>query len=237
MAPCSFERPHHQAIATILKSLDADLLAGNHCLFGGGTAIALRYGEYRESIDIDFLVSDLAGYRNLRQLMTSPAGLGSIVRPGATIRTLREIRADQYGIRTIVATDNINIKFEILLEARIQFAPPDPDGGICGVATLTPLDMLASKLLANADRWADDSVFSRDLIDMAMMQPTARLLQSACEKAEGAYGASIRRDLLEAVGKLLTRDGRLEQCMSALKIELPKAVLWQRLKALALRES
>lgn len=237
MAPCSFERPHHQAIATILKSLDADLLAGNHCLFGGGTAIALRYGEYRESIDIDFLVSDLAGYRNLRQLMTSRAGLGSIVLPGATIRTLREIRADQYGIRTIVGTDNINIKFEIVLEARIQFAPPDPDGGICGVATLTPLDMLASKLLANADRWADDSVFSRDLIDMAMMQPTARLLQSACEKAEGAYGASIRRDLLEAVGKLLTRDGRLEQCMSALKIELPKAVLWQRLKALASRKT
>lgn len=237
MAPCSFERPHHQAIATILKSLDADLLAGNHCLFGGGTAIALRYGEYRESIDIDFLVSDLAGYRNLRQLMTSPDGLGSIMLPGATIRTLREIRADQYGIRTIVGTDNINIKFEIVLEARIRFAPPDPDGKICGVATLTPLDMLASKLLANSDRWADDSVFSRDLFDMAMMQPTRQLLQRASEKAEGAYGASIRRDLGQAVSKLLTREGRLEQCMSALKMATPKAVLWQRLKTLASRSA
>jgi hypothetical protein len=237
MAPCSFERPHHQAIATILKSLDADLLAGNHCLFGGGTAIALRYGEYRESVDIDFLVSDLVGYRNLRQLVTAPAGLGSITRPGATIRTLREIRADQYGIRTIIGAGDIHIKFEIVLEARIQFMPPDPDGGLCGVATLTPLDMLASKLLANADRWADDSVFSRDLIDMAMMQPAPRLLQSACEKAEGAYGASIRRDLDQAVSKLLTRDGRLEQCMSALKMETPKAVLWQRLKALASRRT
>lgn len=235
MVPCSFDRPHHQAIATALQSLDADLLANNHCLFGGGTAITLRYGEYRESIDIDFLVSDLAGYRNLRQLITGSTGLGSITRPGAVLRTLREIRADQYGIRTIVGAGDINIKFEIVLEARIRFEPPDPDRCICGVATLTPLDMLASKLLANADRWADDSVFSRDLIDMAMMQPTKQLLQSASEKAEGAYGASIRRDLDQALSKLLTRDGRLEQCMSAQKMDMPKAVLWQRLKALASR--
>lgn len=39
-----FERPHHQRIA-------------------------LRHGEYRESVDIDFLVSDAAGYRELRQLV------------------------------------------------------------------------------------------------------------------------------------------------------------------------
>ena len=30
---------------------------------------ALRYGEYRESVDIDFLVSDLASYRHLRNLV------------------------------------------------------------------------------------------------------------------------------------------------------------------------
>jgi len=237
MVPCSFDRPHHQAIAKVLQSLDADLLADNHCLFGGGTAITLRYGEYRESVNIDLLISDLAGYRNLRQLLTGPAGLGSITQAGAPLRALREIRADQYGIRTIVAARGVNIKFEIVLEARIRFAPPDPDGKICGVATLTPLDMLASKLLANSDRWADDSVFSRDLFDMAMMQPTRQLLHRASEKAEGAYGASIRRDLGQAVSKLLTREGRLEQCMSALKMATPKAVLWQRLKTLASRSA
>lgn len=57
-----FERPHHQRIALILRALNAPLLRENHCLFGGGTAIALRYGEYRESVDIDFLVSDLTSY-------------------------------------------------------------------------------------------------------------------------------------------------------------------------------
>ena len=64
-----FIRPHHQQIAKVLESLDADLLKQHNCLFAGGTAIALRYGEYRESVHIDFLVSDLASYGHLRNLV------------------------------------------------------------------------------------------------------------------------------------------------------------------------
>lgn len=52
-----FEREHHQRIAKDLQALDGELLRSLGCLFGGGTCIALRYGEYRESVDIDFLVS------------------------------------------------------------------------------------------------------------------------------------------------------------------------------------
>lgn len=48
-----FERPHHRRIARVLQALDGDRLRALGCLFGGGTAIALRYGEYRESVDID----------------------------------------------------------------------------------------------------------------------------------------------------------------------------------------
>ncbi|MBT3967023.1 MAG: nucleotidyl transferase AbiEii/AbiGii toxin family protein, partial [Gammaproteobacteria bacterium] len=49
-----FKRLHHQHISQILEALNGPLLRENQCLFGGGTAIALRYGEYRESVDIDF---------------------------------------------------------------------------------------------------------------------------------------------------------------------------------------
>mgnify|MGYP001431505247 CR=1 FL=1 len=73
-----FERPHHQAVAQVLASLDAALLKKNHCYFGGGTAIALRYGEFRESVDIDFLVSDVAGSSALRQGLTGNAGLAAL---------------------------------------------------------------------------------------------------------------------------------------------------------------
>jgi len=105
----------------------------------------LRYGEYRESIDIDFLVSDVASYRNLRQLLTSANGIAAIAREGAgPLAQAREIRADQYGIRTMLQVADQSIKFEIILEGRIELAPPGIGDEICSVATLTSLDMAAS---------------------------------------------------------------------------------------------
>lgn len=62
-----FKREHHQKISEVLKRLDAKILADHACYFGGGTAIALMHGEYRESVDIDFLVSDLDKYRSQHQ--------------------------------------------------------------------------------------------------------------------------------------------------------------------------
>jgi hypothetical protein len=187
-----FERPHHQRIAHVLGALDGDALRRLGCLFGGGTCIALRCGEYRESVDIDFLVSDPAGFRELRQLLTGAEGLNALVRSGAQpLVMLREVRADQYGLRTVVQMDGQAIKFEIVREARIELEPPGQDDQVCGVATLTLIDLAASKLLANSDRQADDGVFSRDVIDLAMMGLRLPALRSALAKAEAFTGAFL----------------------------------------------
>lgn len=187
-----FERSHHQSVAQVLSALDGPLLRENKCLFGGGTLIALRYGEYRESVDIDFMVSDLAGYRTLRQLLTGPPGIAAIVRRDAIpLKEARALRADQYGIRTALLVGEEPLKFEIVLEGRVELAAPTPSDAICGIATLTALDMVTGKLLANSDDWADDAAFSRDLIDLAMMSPPRCLLREAVAKAEQAYGGSI----------------------------------------------
>ena len=228
-----FERPHHRRIAQVLYALNGPLLRDNGCLFGGGTAIALRHDEYRESVGIDFLVSDVSGYRSLRQLVTGRSGIGAIAREGAApLAQARDVRADQYGVRTALQVDDEAIKFEIILEGRIELANPGLGDQICGVATLTPLDMVTSKLLANSDRWADDGVFSRDLIDLAMLNPTLTLLRQGVAKAEQAYGRSVLDDLAKAIDRLRTRQGRLERCMQAMAMDLPKAVLWQRVRAL-----
>lgn len=113
-----FERPHHQRISTVLHALDGCLLLENNCLFGGGTAIALRHGEYRESVDIDFLVSDVGN------------------------------------------------------------------------------------------------------------------LRLAVAKAEGAYGSAILRDLQKVLQRFQDRQGWLERCMQAMSMNLPKALVWKRLRAL-----
>ena len=218
----------------MLEALDADLLAANACLFGGGTAISLRHGEYRESVDIDFIVSDRGGYRTLRQLLAGPDGVRAIARHGAALDAIRETRADQYGLRTLLRVDGVAIKFELVLEARIVLEPSGPTDRICGVATLTPLDMLVTKLLAHSDRWRDDAVQSRDLIDLAMMQPPKKLLTAALAKARGAYGGSIDIDLNKAIQDLRDRPHRLDHCMAAMQMtSVPKALLWKRIKALS----
>ncbi|OIR04820.1 hypothetical protein GALL_132060 [mine drainage metagenome] len=228
-----FRRPHHQRIAHVLDALNGPLLKANNCLFGGGTAIALRYGEYRESVDIDFLISDVASYGNLRQLITGANNVSAIVRVGANpLVQTRDIRADKDGIRTMLMVGDQAIKFEIVLEGRIELARPGTRDEICGIATLTPLDMATSKLLANSDRWYDDGVFSRDIIDLAMMNPPLALLRSAIEKAETAYRQAIRQDLEKAIIRLQSRDDWLERCMQVMAMELPKAAVWQQLRKL-----
>lgn len=228
-----FERLHHQRIAHVLSALDADVLSAHACWFGGGTCIALRCGEYRESVDIDFLVSDATGYRGLRELLTGPAGLAPITRAGApALVVMREVRADQYGIRTQVQMDGQAIKFEIVREARIALDAPTPQDVVCGVGTLTLTDLAASKLLANSDRQADDGVFSRDVIDLAMLGLSLPQLRAALQKAEQAYGGAVLRDLAKALDRLQSREGWLDRCMKAMAMDMPKALLWQKIRSL-----
>ncbi len=228
-----FKRPHHQRIAQVLGALDGPLLRANGCLFGGGTVIALRYGEYRESADIDFMVSDVGGYRAMRLLLTGPQGIAAIVREGTgPLEQTREFRADQYGIRTQLRLAGQPVKLEIVLEGRIEFAIPGSGDEVCGIATLTPLDMAASKLLANSDRWNDDGVFNRDLIDLAMMGLPLSLLRKAVVKAEQAYGQSVLNDLAKAINRFQIRQGWAERCMQAMAMNCPKALLWQKVRAL-----
>ncbi|MEB3052068.1 nucleotidyl transferase AbiEii/AbiGii toxin family protein [Mycolicibacter sp. MYC123] len=226
-----FERAHHVRIAGVLDALDAELLAASNCYFAGGTAIALRYGEYRESKDIDFLVADDSGYGDLREKVRAPEGFNALTR--RPVAVLRPVVADQYGVRTLLDVDGEPIRFEIVSEGRIALETPSPGDSICGVATLTALDMATSKLLANSDRWADRAVFSRDVIDLAMMEPGPDLLSRAIAKAESAYRSAIIDDLNKAIDDLRDNPHRLDDCMRELRMyDTPKAVLWDRIKRL-----
>ena len=123
----------------------------------------------------------------------------------------------------------VAVKLEIVLEGRICLEPPGPQDAVAGVASLTLSDMICSKLLANSDRWNDDGVFNRDLIDLAHLPLTPALWRRALAKAEDAYGDAIRIDLDKALERLQQREGWLERCREVLAIEAPPAALWQRL--------
>jgi len=229
----NLKRPHHQRIAQVLSALDGPLLKEHNCLFGGGTAIALMYGEYRESVDMDFMISELSSYQKLRSLLRSEKGIAAIMTAKSpNVTQMTDIRADQYGIRTKLEVAGQPIKFEIVLEGRIKLSDSGINDEILGIATLTKIDMAASKLLANSDRWADASVHSRDVIDLAIISLKKPLLKKAIEKAQAAYGQAILMDVGKAINQLQERDGWLESCMTAMEITMPRAILWQSISKL-----
>lgn len=225
-----FSRPHHLAVRTILESLDADLLRSHHCYFGGGTAIVLRRNEYRESVDVNFLVSDIDGYRELRLMLTAAEGINTITTQPLQLQ--RGIRADHYGIRTVIGVDGTSVKFEVLHEGRISLDRPSAGEAVCGVSTLSELDAAASKLLANSDRWADPYVHYRDVIDLAMLEPSPGVLGSAIQKASHAYGASITRCLSSVIDHLAENPSRLAEAMRRLQVSVTYEELWLRIEAL-----
>ncbi len=222
-------RSHHQRIAKVLESLDTDLLKRHNCLFAGGTAIALGYGEYRQSVDIDFLVSDLASYRYLRNSVREQGLQALMKNNGADKLQASDIRSDQYGIRSKVFVEGKPIKFEIVLEGRIGLAKPGKKDSILGVASLTRLDMAVSKLLANSDRGLDLGVHCRDVIDLAMLNLSKSEFAEAAIKGEAAYGAAILKDLARVIGMLGEANGLLERCMKAMDVSVPRALLWQNI--------
>ena len=226
-----FQRSHHQRIAKLLEALDSQMLSDNHCLFAGGTAIALKYGEYRESVDIDFLVSDLNGYRELRNCVRKD-GFQSLVKHGRPHFQTSDIRSDQYGIRTRVVVDEHPIKFEIVQEGRITLDVPGRQDELLGVATLTRRDMAASKLLANSDRGLDLGVYCRDIIDLAMLNLKKSEWIEAVHKAKMAYGESVIDDLLKVAEKLSSTHGLIKTCIEEMEISIQPTILKQQINHL-----
>ena len=213
-APPNFRRPWHRLVWLVLESLNSGLLARARCWFGGGTRVAMELGEFRESVDVDFLCEDREGYRILRSTVTQ-SSLGDLASPG--LELMRDVRADMYGIRTFLRVDGQPVKFEIIFEGRIPLTgearSPFP------VEVLARPSCFAEKLLANADRGRDASANARDLIDLAFMAThwPEEDLRTGMATAQSAYGDAVRREL-DAVLSSLDDAQYRQRCLDALSV-------------------
>ena len=212
-------RPRHEIIMGLLHLMDKEMLSDNRCWFGGGTAIVLKLGEYRESLDVDFLCADVEGYRALRNMAV---GNGVAAFFPDSVTPLREMRTDQYGIRTALRYRGQVIKFEIVREARIALA-----GGLddeLDFPTLCVEDLFAEKLLANADRCQDRAVAYRDALDLGMLIGRYESIpEIALGKAAEAYGIDIHRKLEWVVARLWD-ESELRSAADSLRMEYSSAV-------------
>jgi hypothetical protein len=213
--PERFRRAIHRHVITQLRLLDARFLEHCRAYFGGGTRIVLELGEFRESRDIDFMCADRAGYRALRETI-SESRLGRIATKD--LKLSRDVRADNYGIRTRLGELESVFKFEIVREARIDLVGCQVKG--IPVTCLAPESCFAEKLLANADRGLDRSTLSRDIIDLAFMIESwgVEAANSGYAVAKDAYGADVDRKLAAALELLRDRRHRT-RCIEGLAID------------------
>lgn len=215
----AFGKPEHRIIAEALGLMDRDFLTANQCWFGGGTAIVMKLGEYRRSLDLHFLCADASGYRELR---TRASELGVRAFFPEPVEAVRDFQIDQYGLRTVVRLREQPIRFEVVREGRINLHGHfDED---LGVPTLAPADMFAEKLLANADRCQDRSVAYRDAFDLGMLvKAYGQIPADAIDKAQTAYGPDIERKVAWVVGKHRDK-GELRDAAEALQMDIAVGV-------------
>jgi len=214
--------------------MDAGFLAQAQCYFGGGTQLVMSHGEFRESRDIDFLVSSPDGLRMIRETVNERSLGGLFRRP---VRLEREVRTGRDSIRTFVRAGEGDppIKLEIIVEGRITLGGRHDEA--LGVPVLTPPCAVAEKLLANADRGRGREHRSRDAIDLAFVSLSLDddAFIAGYALAKGPYGASIKRELAEAL-KMLEFDAKYRSlCLQDLLVEDAKAFRkgLQRLRQLA----
>ncbi|HEX5789483.1 MAG TPA: nucleotidyl transferase AbiEii/AbiGii toxin family protein [Woeseiaceae bacterium] len=211
-----YRRALHRLVGRALNSMDARFLARTECYFGGGTMLAMTLKEYRESRDIDFLCSSRVGFRSLRETITDQS-LGAIFRQPMDLA--RDVRADRDGIRTFLKFGDVLIKFEIILEARI-----DLEGAIdetLGVPTLRMECAVAEKFLANTDRGLDESTLSRDIVDLsfAAAHSGRAPIEEGMGIAEQAYGTAVRKSLRATLDSFKGNRSRASAHIRSLGVE------------------
>lgn len=189
----TFQVQHHQIIESALKNFNADFLAENHILFGGGTRIALEIDEYRESVDIDFLCPTRESYRAVRQQVTN-ASLGALVLN--EFKYAREIQADRYAVRTVIIVQDTKIKLEFVSFNEYQLTTES--NPLFPVPSLSKESCFVTKLLANADR-ATNYPF-KDIYDLlAMCHAWGEIPPQAWHIAESFYADDVARKLVMAL--------------------------------------
>lgn len=206
-----FAREHHQRIATLLRHFDGEFFEECEAWFAGGTAIALQLGEFRRSDEVDFRCASMDGYRRLRERVFE-GGLKAL--SSGALPVLRDVRADQYGIRAVLGTSAAPIKFEIVREVRVALRGAGED--LEGVPLLGREDLYVEKLLANADRGLDRASLHRDLIDLCVMrQRWGPIPSAAWARARQAYGSAVDRAVTAVSAKVKDRATR-RRCLAAL---------------------
>lgn len=218
----------YETIETILSYLNAELLIECGVYLGGGALVNLQSQErFRYSQDLDFLCNSDGFYRLRQQIADNTQNIFQV----NEVLSVSSARFDRYAIRFPVyvshdRTEKLAIKVEFVVEETLpidaaQFLPNS------NIPCLNRTDLIAAKLLANYDRGLDESKFSRDLIDLAVIRTAGIFPQLSFEKATAAYrlNESITASLIKTITLFQEKSEYREKCYQQLQIDQPVKII------------
>ena len=203
-----FKIARHNVIREIiLNHLDRRLIEDNDFYFGGGTLCSMKFGEYRESVDIDFLSCSRSG---AVQLKLNSASLTDL-----PLWQNREPKVDKDGVRMWCEYNGVCFKLEFIFESRIKFLRPER---FRDILSLDSVSLMACKFLANSDRGYTAFEAPKDITDiLAIYGAEPQALRPAWDIAFDAYGSWLQR----CTKISLDRD-RFDETLETVGVELER---------------
>lgn len=212
------KRSHHQKMVRLLSLLDANKLRDTNCLFAGGTAIALLYGEKRESTDLDFLCEDAPSSLRLRNFLREDFS-AIFINAVEIIRT----KSNNYATSALVKFEDIVTKIEFVYP-NLCFNAQEGRGILDAskVPVLSGTNLLHQKFLANTNRGLSLDVNFRDIIDIATMYPFFNKeinFHKAYKQSVKDFGPSVKNIYNKTLNAILSKN-TLEIAMKNMAVSL-----------------
>jgi len=181
---------HNQIWVLFETALNRPFLEAHQMLFAGGTLASMRYGEYRESLDLDFLCSDKRAFNDFR----------ANFREAGDLKYARDSRITKDRVQSwIDIGEDTPLKADFFYEERMTPTPDRFNGVLC----LDPASMMGCKLMACSDRGVETGSEGKDATDIIAIDLYAppKTFEEGWKKAKDAYGSWLTGQL----GKMLAR--------------------------------
>lgn len=114
-----YETGDSQRVTELLGAFDATLLEKAGCYLGGGAALVLALGEYRQLNNVNFICASAEGYRLLRNTVQD-THLGALLTRSLPI--VREVRTSAYVVSTFLDVQGAPTKVDFAWEIRVAIS-------------------------------------------------------------------------------------------------------------------
>lgn len=205
------KKEYFKKVKRFIKNLQEKIFLENQIYFGGGSAIALKYDEFRFSKDLDFLSSSKNGFYQLKNRIRED-GISYLLKNEELIKVI-DCKTNNYKITILLEMEETPLKIEIL--HTLDFKIEGDFNKELNIPQLSINDMFAQKISACIDRGLDKNTYGRDLLDLCVLLDKNKTINNdVLDNIENIYGKNFYKTLLQVYEMLILDEKYYEECLT-----------------------